>query len=105
MGSYRVPCDSTAQSVSSAATRRLRAPRTVTPGGARPAGEDTDRPILPCRGCREQVPLSEASIAEAVDYIIHFCGLECYARWAEEQQKPDPCSGGVVASLPNANGR
>jgi len=34
------------------------------------------------------VPLSEARIFEAVDYVAYFCGLECYSRWAARQPRP-----------------
>lgn len=36
---------------------------------------------ISCETCLKEVPLSEAYIEEAADYIIHFCGLECYAQW------------------------
>ncbi|MCC6194463.1 MAG: DUF3330 domain-containing protein [Burkholderiales bacterium] len=42
--------------------------------------------IVPCAQCRKEVPLSEAGVAEAVDYLVHFCGLECYAKWAAGHQ-------------------
>lgn len=34
-----------------------------------------------CEMCLKQVPSSEAVMAEAVDYVAYFCGLECYERW------------------------
>lgn len=34
-----------------------------------------------CNTCHHEVPLSEAVVAEAVDYVVYFCGLECYDRW------------------------
>jgi hypothetical protein len=30
--------------------------------------------------------VSEAKMAEAVDYVAYFCGLECYAKWAEREE-------------------
>jgi len=54
-----------------------------------PDEKGLDRKIVPCARCRTEVPVSEASVAEAVDYIIHFCGLECYAKWAEQRQGAD----------------
>lgn len=38
-----------------------------------PGKDDTDRKIVPCARCRKEVRVSEAKVAEAVDYIIHFC--------------------------------
>ncbi|ADL56108.1 DUF3330 domain-containing protein [Gallionella capsiferriformans] len=40
--------------------------------------------MVVCDICRKEVPVSEAKIPEAVDYVAHFCGLECYAKWQEE---------------------
>jgi len=34
-----------------------------------------------CAVCEHEVPWSEAPVREASDYMAHFCGLECYARW------------------------
>jgi len=37
--------------------------------------------------CRKEVPLSEAKISEAADYVAHFCGLECYAKWKQQSEQ------------------
>jgi hypothetical protein len=68
-----------------------------------PGKEDTDRKIVPCARCRKEVPVSEAKVAEAVDYIIHFCGLECYAKWAEQPEEPNACRGNTDALTPMPN--
>lgn len=34
-----------------------------------------------CEVCLKEVPQSSAVNFEAEDYVAHFCGLECYARW------------------------
>jgi hypothetical protein len=39
-----------------------------------------------CRICEREVPVSEAVVPEAKDYMVHFCGLECYARWTSGGQ-------------------
>jgi hypothetical protein len=52
--------------------------------------EASGRKIVPCAQCLRDVPLSEARSFEAVDYVAYFCGLECYARWAGQQDRP-PC--------------
>ena len=41
---------------------------------------------VPCNICMKEVPLDEASSFEAVDYVIHFCGLECFNKWKKEKQ-------------------
>jgi hypothetical protein len=37
-----------------------------------------DPEMIPCKVCKE-IPISEAVNEEAVDCVLHFCGLECYA--------------------------
>ena len=46
-----------------------------------------------CDVCLKEVPKSEATVAEAVDYVMHFCGLECYSKWKSEGEKPKPQGG------------
>lgn len=54
--------------------------------------EATDKPVEPghiaCEMCLKEVPLSEATIPEATDYFVHFCGLECYEKWKSQGAKP-----------------
>lgn len=38
-------------------------------------------PPISCAVCEHEVPLSEAVVPEAADYMVQFCGLDCYARW------------------------
>jgi uncharacterized protein DUF3330 len=45
--------------------------------------EQTDFQV-PCAVCEHEVPLSEAVVREASDYMAHFCGLECYERWRKQ---------------------
>ena len=56
----------------------------------------TDVEKISCDICRKEVPLSEAMIPEAEDYVAHFCGLECYTTWKKQSDKavkPDGDSG------------
>jgi hypothetical protein len=39
---------------------------------------------ISCTVCEHEVPLSEAVVREASDYMAHFCGLECYERWRKQ---------------------
>jgi hypothetical protein len=43
--------------------------------------------IVECEVCFKEIPVSEAKMDEAADYVHHFCGLECYARWREQEPK------------------
>ena len=38
-------------------------------------------PRFPCSACGREVPLSEAVVPEASNYVAYFCGLDCYAQW------------------------
>ena len=42
-----------------------------------------------CEVCLKKIPHSEAGIVEANDYVMYFCGLDCYRQWRELQDK-DP---------------
>lgn len=41
--------------------------------------------LVPCEVCMKEIPRSVARSAEADDYVVYFCGLECYEDWAAEQ--------------------
>lgn len=52
----------------------------------------SDKPVelaqVSCEVCLKEVPIAEATIAEATDYFVHFCGLECYEKWKSQGAKP-----------------
>jgi hypothetical protein len=48
-----------------------------------------------CAICRKEIPLTEAVIPEAADYMAHFCGLECYAEWKQQSERAGQQSGNV----------
>ena len=45
---------------------------------------DPDR--VACKVCFKEIPLSEAVNEEATDYVLHFCGLDCYAKWKAREK-------------------
>ena len=45
--------------------------------------------LVSCDICLKEVPVSEAITPEAVDYVAHFCGLECYAKWRQGRESQD----------------
>lgn len=49
---------------------------------------DNETPLeeekIACTVCLKEVPVSEAMNEEATDYVFHFCGLECYEKWKEQ---------------------
>ena len=42
-----------------------------------------------CEVCMKEVPVSEATVSEATDYVAYFCGLACYDKWKKQHDKPD----------------
>lgn len=51
---------------------------------------------VPCAMCLKEVPVTEATVSEAADYFLHFCGLACYEEWkkqAPDQRARAPASG------------
>ena len=39
-----------------------------------------------CEVCMKEIPRSEAKVEEAADYVVHFCGLECYEKWQQHDK-------------------
>jgi len=48
-----------------------------------------DKPVkverVACEICLKEVPISEAIVPEATDYVAHFCGLACYQKWKNQR--------------------
>lgn len=44
---------------------------------------------VPCAMCLKEVPITEATVPEAADYFMYFCGLECYEKWKNQKTAPD----------------
>ena len=58
--------------------------KSILDAGASPEATD-DRPAkleVVCTVCERDVPISEAVVPEATDYVVYLCGLDCYARWS-----------------------
>ena len=47
--------------------------------------QNRDVEVMPqqisCSVCQHDIPLSEAVVPEAADYVAYFCSLDCYAAW------------------------
>jgi len=39
-----------------------------------------------CDICLAEIPESVAMSSEADEYTQHFCGIECYTRWRENEE-------------------
>jgi len=44
---------------------------------------------LSCAICMQEMPHDLAHTHEGPDYVHHFCGLECYRKWQEQQAAVD----------------
>jgi len=42
---------------------------------------DWPEPKVRCAQCLREVRTSEAMIREAQDYVLFFCGVDCFAEW------------------------
>ncbi len=51
-----------------------------------------DKPLeaehVACEICLKEVPVSEAVVPEAADYVAYFCSLECYEKWKKQSLPP-----------------
>lgn len=45
--------------------------------------------VLSCELCLKEIPVSEAKMEEAVDYVVYFCGLECYQQWLTQRPEQE----------------
>lgn len=56
------------------------------------------RPELPdnppsnsrCAACGEQLVPGQSKSVEVQDYVLYFCGLDCYHRWRHEHGDSNP---------------
>lgn len=59
-----------------------------------PSNKPVEIEQVVCEVCLKEVPITEAVVPEASDYVAHFCGLECYEKWrkaptGETESKPE----------------
>ena len=38
-----------------------------------------------CDICLKEVPRSESRSPEGSDYVLYFCGLDCYEKWIQQK--------------------
>ena len=49
--------------------------------------ENNDTDKVPCKVCLKEIPQSEAKAEEASDYVMYFCGLDCYEQWKKDNNE------------------
>jgi hypothetical protein len=45
--------------------------------------------LVSCDVCFTEIPVSEAKSEEATEYVIHFCGLDCYEKWKNQSKNEE----------------
>jgi hypothetical protein len=48
--------------------------------------KSTETKKVKCEVCLKEIPQSEAKVAEASDYFLYFCGLDCYENWHDKSE-------------------
>ena len=55
----------------------------------KPESRGDDSTPVQCEVCLKEVPASEARSAEGRDYVLHFCGTDCYEQWRAGAAEPE----------------
>ena len=53
-----------------------------------PSDKPVEVTLVSCEVCLKEIPRSEATAPEAVDYFVHFCGSDCYDKWKNHRSAP-----------------
>ena len=68
--------------------------RSLTPAGAPLVSCDDEAgcEMRQCEVCLTEIPADAVNVADAQDYVHHFCGLDCLDVWRAraKSSKPDP---------------
>ena len=43
--------------------------------------------MVSCDICMKEIPRSEGKSIEAQDYVMNFCGLDCYEKWLKQKEQ------------------
>ena len=54
-----------------------------------PSDKPVEATLVSCKVCLEEIPKSEATVPEAVDYFVYFCGPDCYEKWKNDRRPPE----------------
>ncbi|MGD8572380.1 MAG: DUF3330 domain-containing protein [Gammaproteobacteria bacterium] len=52
-----------------------------------PDRADPPEKTVSCEECKKEVPLSGAFSSEAQDYVLYFCGQECFNHWRKKAEQ------------------
>ena len=45
--------------------------------------------VVECTVCLAEIPSSSAKSEEASDYVMYFCGLDCYDKWKNRDKSKE----------------
>jgi hypothetical protein len=51
------------------------------------APEDSESGKVSCRACSAELDPTRSYRIDAEEYVYHFCGDECYARWRDQGER------------------
>lgn len=40
-----------------------------------------------CEVCLKEIPKTDAKCTEVHDYVMYFCGLDCYQEWSSKNEE------------------
>ncbi|MDH5719194.1 MAG: DUF3330 domain-containing protein [Spirochaetia bacterium] len=43
--------------------------------------------LVSCEICLKELSKAEAKSAEAQDYVLNFCGIDCYKEWQKKSEE------------------
>ncbi len=47
---------------------------------------------LACRICLSEIPASAKDSPEAQDYVLYYCGIDCFDEWKRQRPAPTTAS-------------
>jgi hypothetical protein len=50
----------------------------------------SERVMVSCEICLREIPFDESSVVEVENYVIYFCGLECFQTWRKARKTDGP---------------
>ena len=48
-----------------------------------------DAESLNCDICTREIPADSMHSSEIDDYVVHYCGIECYEKWKLQQEEAE----------------
>ena len=49
--------------------------------------ENPQEQKVACEVCMKEIPASSAKSEEVQDYVLHFCGIDCFDKWKDRGEQ------------------